>query len=174
MSIFDIVLLVIISGFGLFGLWFGLVDTLVSLVGTVVAVYFASRYYEPVANWLQNLTGWGANFSKVLIFILAFIIITRIVGLIFWVFRKILKIFTRIPFIRGLDRILGLVFGLVEGVIFLGISLFFISRFPLGETFMSWMVNSQVAPGLVKIASLLWPLLPEALKILRSTVEGII
>jgi len=126
MLTFDLVLLVIISGFGLFGLWFGLAESIVSLVGTVVGIYFAARYYEPAANWIQGYTGWGGNFSKVLIFILSFIIITRVIGVIFWILKRFLRILTRAPFIHMLDRMLGLIFGLVEGSFVVGISLFFI------------------------------------------------
>ena len=50
MSTFDIVLLVIIGGFGLFGLWFGIVHTLGSLLGTALGIFLASHYYGPVAD----------------------------------------------------------------------------------------------------------------------------
>ena len=88
MPYFDIVLVVIIVLFGLFGLWFGLIHTLGSLAGMVVGVFLASRYYEVGANWLMSLTGWGDNFSKVLIFIIAFFVINRLVGLVFWIVIK--------------------------------------------------------------------------------------
>lgn len=65
MSLFDIILIVIVAGFGLFGLWFGLVHTLGSLIGTVFGVYLASRYYGPVAEWLIRATGWGKCFPRV-------------------------------------------------------------------------------------------------------------
>jgi uncharacterized membrane protein required for colicin V production len=74
MSLFDIILLCIIAGFGLFGLWFGLISTLGSIAGTLLGVYLASRWYVPVAEWLINTTGWSPNFSKVVIFIIVFLI----------------------------------------------------------------------------------------------------
>ncbi|MEK7131292.1 MAG: CvpA family protein, partial [Patescibacteria group bacterium] len=76
MSIFDIALLIIISSFALFGLWFGLVHTLGSLIGTVFGVYLASRYYEPVANWVIGFTHWDQNYVKVIIFVVTFVLIT--------------------------------------------------------------------------------------------------
>ena len=113
MSIFDMALLIIISGFALFGLWFGLVHTLGSLIGTVFGVYLASRYYEPVANWIISFSGWGQNYVKVIIFIVSFLLITRLVGFIFWIMEKFLTIFTRMPFVHGLDRLLGAIFGVL-------------------------------------------------------------
>ena len=174
MSIFDISLLIIIGGFALFGLWFGLIRTLGSLVGTVVGVFVASRFYESLANWIINLTGWSQNYVKVIVFVAAFLIITRLVGFVFWLIEKVFSIFTKLPFLHGLDKILGMVLGALEGVVVVGVSLFFIARFPISAAFMSGLADSQVAPPLVKIASILIPLFPEALSMLRSTVDNLI
>lgn len=174
MSIFDISLLVIIAGFALFGLWFGLVHTLGSLIGTVVGIYLASRFYAPLAQWIINFTGWNQNYITVSVFIISFLIITRLVGFIFWILQKFLSIFTSLPFIKGLDRILGMVFGILEGALVVGVSLYFIARFPISLMFMNGLAESQVAPPLVRLASILVPLFPEALRMLRSTVESLI
>ncbi|MBP6859022.1 MAG: CvpA family protein [Candidatus Magasanikbacteria bacterium] len=174
MSIFDISLLVLIAGFGLFGLWFGLVRTIGSLIGTVVGVYVASRYYEPLANWVIGFSGWSQNHVKVIVFIVSFLLITRLVGFVFWLLEKILSIFTRLPFLSGIDRILGFVFGLLEGAVVIGISLFFIARFPISLPFMEGLAQSHVAPPLVRFASILIPLFPEALRILHSTVDNLL
>ena len=173
MSLFDITLLVIISIFALAGLWFGLVHTIGSLAGTVLGVYLATRYYEPAANWLINTTGWGANFSKVLIFVIAFFIINRLVGLVFWVIYKILSVITRLPFVNGINRFLGLIFGVLEGVIVLGMVFYFIARFPVGDKFMAALSASQIAPTTVNVASVLWPLIPDAIRTLQSTIGNL-
>lgn len=173
MSLFDITLLVIVGIFALAGLWFGLVHTIGSLAGTVLGVYLATRYYEPAANWLINTTGWGANFSKVLIFVIAFFIINRLVGLVFWVIDKILSVITRLPFVNGINRFLGLIFGILEGVIVLGMVFYFIARFPVGDKFMVALSASQIAPTTVNVASVLWPLIPDAIRTLQSTIGNL-
>lgn len=172
-SYFDFALILIIGGFGLFGLWFGLVHTIGSLVGTIAGVYLAGNYYEPVATWLINTTGWGANFSKVLMFIIVFFVINRLVGLIFWLVDKFLSFFTNLPFIHSMDRMLGLIFGLLEGALGLGIIFYFIGKFPVGTTFMEWITASKIVPSLIKMASILLPLLPEAIKAIESVIPGI-
>ncbi|MDD4476840.1 MAG: CvpA family protein [Patescibacteria group bacterium] len=174
MSLFDTILLIIMGGFGLFGLWFGLVHTLGSLVGTVFGVYFASRYYEPAANWLINITGWNENLARVIMFAVAFVIINRLIGLCFWFLDKILSFITNLPFIKSINKLLGMIFGLFEGALVLGIIFYFISKFPLSEYFMSYIAQSQVAPITVKTASILWPLLPEAIRMLQGTAQGLI
>ena len=174
MSFFDISLIALLAGFSLFGLWFGLIHTLGSLAGTLVGLYLAMRFYSPMADWLMNLTGWSGNFSKVLMFIVAFIVITRLVGFLFWIVEKTLNILTKLPFLSGLNHLLGLVFGFIEGVIMVGISLFFIARFPLGQNFMNAFNNSVIAPYLVSPVKILLPLVPDAVKYIQSTVQSII
>src|SRR3989339_577007 len=174
MSFFDICLLIIVGGFGLFGLWFGLIQTLGSLLGTLVGLFLASRFYEPMANWLMSVTGWSGNFSKVLMFIVAFVVITRLVGFIFWIIVKILGVITNLPFISGLNHFLGLIFGLAEGIIIVGVSLYFIVRFPLGANFMNALAVSKVAPYITQPVNALMPLIPDAIKFLQSTVKSII
>lgn len=171
MGLFDIILLIIIAGFAMFGFWFGLIHTLGSLLGTVFGAYLASRYYEPMADWLINITGWGENTSRVLMFIIAFLIINRLVGFGFWIVEKFLHIITSLPFIKGLNRILGLLLGVFEGLITLGLVIYFIERFPLGDWVMERLADSIVAPYAVSTAEILLPLLPEALKMLQSTVD---
>jgi len=173
MSYFDIILLAIVAGFGLFGLWVGLVHTIFSLLGTLVGLFIASRYYEPMADWLMGVTGWSGNFSKVLMFIVAFILIAKLVSIVFWLLEKVLGIFTKLPIVSGINHILGGLFGLFEGVIILGIIFFFIARFPVGQNFMNMVDNSLVVPYLVQPIKILMPLIPNAVKYLQSTVKGV-
>ncbi len=171
MEFIDIVLLIIIGGFALFGLWFGFVHTLGSLIGTVLGIYLASRFYEPFSGWIIHFTGWGANFSRVIMFTIAFTIINRLVGFLFWFIDKGFSLVTHLPFIRSIDRLFGFIFGLIEGTITVGFVIYFIERYPLSASFMEKLSVSVVAPFAVGVATLLWPLLPQALKVLKSTVD---
>lgn len=174
MSFFDLILVCIIGGFVLFGLWFGIVATLGSLVGTVFGVFLASRWYTLPATWLINATHWNANFSKVLVFIILYLIINRLIGFIFYILDQTFTLITRLPFINSLDHLLGGIFGFLEGVIALGITFYFVSRFPLSAGFMAQVNASHVAPFCVSIASLLWPLVPVALQTLQNALQNII
>lgn len=171
MEFIDVVILIIIGGFALAGFWFGLIHTVGSLLGTIVSIFIASRYYEPVANWLIHVTGWQPNVWKVVVFIIAFILLNRLVGLGFWFLEKIVNIVTYLPFVTSLNRILGMLFGAFEGLITVGMAIYFIERFPLSAPLMAALAKSDVAPFTVAIASILFPLLPEALRLLDSTVD---
>ncbi len=171
MGLFDVILFIIIGGFAIFGFWFGLIHTLGSLLGTVLGAYLASRYYEPMAGWLMSITGWEGNMPKVLMFIIAFVIINRLVGFGFWIVDKSLSFLTRMPFIKGINRFLGVVIGLFEGMITIGLILYFIDKFPLSEAIMIRIADSFLAPICISMANVLLPLLPEALRILQSSVD---
>jgi len=173
MGLFDVILLIIIAGFAMFGFWFGLIHTLGSLIGTVAGAYLASRWYEPMGDWLANITGWEGNVPNVVMFIIAFFVINRLVGFGFWVVEKTTDILTKLPFIEGINRFLGMILGAFEGILTLGLILYFIDKVPLSEKFMGYMANSLIAPFLTKTAGILIPLLPDALKMLEDSVDYI-
>lgn len=171
MLFIDFVFVLILIGFTLFGFWFGLIHTIGSLVGTLVGSYFASRWYAPMAEWLINITGWDENTSQVLMFIIAFVVINRLIGFGFWIVDKLTEIFTNLPFIRGMNRFLGAVIGLLEGAITLGLILYFIDKVPLDPRFMEHLAQSKIAPRLVDLAGVLLPLIPDALQQLESQID---
>ena len=171
METVDIILLAIIGAFGLMGFFFGFIHTLGSLFGTIIGVYLATRYYGILAGWLMQITGWEGNIVRVSMFVVAFLIITRLVGILFFFVEKMFGVLNFLPFVKTFNRLLGLFLGLAEGVISVGFVIFFIERFPLSEQFMGRLADSTVAPYTSKIASILWPLLPEAFKLLQSSVN---
>lgn len=168
MTHFDIILLIILGGFAMFGLWFGFIHALGAVVGTVIATFVSTHYYEGLSSWIWSLTGGNENLVKVLVFIFFFIIINRLVGFGFWLIEKAFDVLKIIPFLSTINRLLGGVFGLLEGVLVVGLSLFFISKFPFSEWLIGSMLKSTVSSTLINISSVLWPLMPAALKQIQS------
>ncbi len=173
MNMLDIIIIVTTALFALGGLWLGLFHTLGSLFGTVVGAYIASRYYEGGAQWLITTTGWGENVSRVVMFIAIFFVITRAIGAAFWLIGKVGGVIIPIPFKKALNRFLGMIVGAVEGVLTIGLVLYFIDKFPLGDRVMDSILSSTFAPSVIAFASILIPLFPEALKALETTVDKI-
>lgn len=172
MQLVDVIIIIIIGAFGLFGLWFGFVHTLGSLVGTLLGAFVASRYYAPLADFLINFFNLqNTNTVRVAVFIIAFLIINRLVGFIFWIIDRLLSIVTHLPFINAIDRVLGAAFGILEGAITLGLIIFFIERIPLSAPIMNQLALSSIAPRLSGLASILWPLLPDAVRLIQSSID---
>ncbi|MEK7516515.1 MAG: CvpA family protein [Patescibacteria group bacterium] len=169
MTLFDIILIVILGGFVLFGFWFGLIHTLGALVGTVVGAWAAGHYYDALALWLSGIIGGNLNVLRVIVFVVLFTIVNRLVGLLFFILEKVFKVLTIIPFLKTINRLAGAVLGLAEGVLVLGLSIYIASRYPLGEWFTGMVLaRSSVARYLSGLADVLAPLLPEAVRTLRS------
>lgn len=159
MSFFDLILLIILGGFVLFGLWFGFIHALGALVGTIVGALLASRWYEAVAQAVFTKVGGSLNITRVVVFLILFVAINRLIGFLFWVVEKLTGIFTRLPFLKSVNKMIGGLFGLVEGVFVLGLTLILSARLPLMTSFIE---KSKVAKELMDAARVLIPLLPEA------------
>ena len=171
MNWFDLSLVVITGSFILFGFWFGFVHTAGSLIGTLAGAYVASRYYEMASVWLQHITGWQGNTARVVMFGLILFAVSRLVGFLFFIVDKFLSFITKLPFISSLNRLLGAALGFLEGVMTIGLFLFFVERFPVSEKFMEMLASSELAPKYRAVADVFIPLLPEALRLLQSTVD---
>lgn len=170
MTTFDLVLILILGGFVAYGLWFGLIHTLGTLVGTIAGAFLAARWYDDAASILGFLFGGRENLAKVVCFLFLFVIINRLIGFGFWLVDKIFSILTVIPFLKTINRLLGAAFGFIEGILVLGLTLYVASRYPLGEWFSENLADSKVAHYLISVANILKPLLPEVLKQIKSLI----
>ncbi len=169
MAIIDFVLLLVLFGFGLFGLWFGLIHTLGSLLGTILGVYLSSRWYDGAATWLQGKFAGDLNVWKVIVFILFFILINRLVGLLFHILEKMFDIFTKLPFLKSINKLSGAIFGILEGAVVIGGLVFISSKFPFGLE-EKLFAASQIKNYIIGVFNILMPLVPEVLK----TADGLI
>lgn len=160
----DLILLIILGGFILYGFWFGLIHTLGGLVGVIIASIVSTRLYAPVADWAQAIFGGSENIVKVIVFIILFILITRIVGFLFFIVDRIFNFISVLPFLKTINRLAGSVLGFIEGVFLVGGILFVIAVFPVGERVESAIQHSNVARYLVNTYRVIVPLLPAQLR----------
>ncbi|OGL95660.1 hypothetical protein A2348_03530 [Candidatus Uhrbacteria bacterium RIFOXYB12_FULL_58_10] len=165
MFLVDVVLLVIVGLFVLFGLFFGLIHTLGSLVGTILGIVVSTRLIDPAFDRLGFLFG-GGGAAKVILFIIIFLLISRIVGLLFWVVERAFGIVSIIPFAKSINRLLGAVFGFVEGVIVVGVVLFFALQYLPDDAVRAALEQSVVADFLVATMAALQVLFPEGVRVL--------
>ncbi|MFA5155186.1 MAG: CvpA family protein [Patescibacteria group bacterium] len=177
MSIFDISLLVILCGFVINGLFKGLIRILGSLAGLLIGAYAASHYYLVFFEWWKNwqwCQAWATahdGAGKVISFIILFVLIARLVDFLFVVIEKVFNFVAVIPGSRFINNILGAILGFLEGSLFLGLIIYVISRYSfIGDYFGNQLTDSVMAPFLLKIVSVILPLLPEALKALQAII----
>ncbi|HOZ55838.1 MAG: Colicin V production protein [Parcubacteria group bacterium ADurb.Bin316] len=171
MSIFDVVLLISLAGFVFYGLFFGLIRTFGTFTGVLVGAFLASRFYLSVAEWLDAFFFGYNNLGKVLVFILLFSLFNRLTGFVFYLLDRAFNIISIIPFLKTFNRLGGAILGFITGSLILGLILYVASRYALiGYWFGDNLVDSKVAPFLLKMANLLLPLLPEVLKKVQSLI----
>jgi len=159
----DYILLGIILIFALLGFKKGFLESLGSIVGIIAAAIIASRFYPSAAGWFG-----GSNLANIIAFIVLFGLAIKVVSLLFWIFGKIFRIITILPFISSFDRLLGFILGFVEGIFILAIILNFVLKYPLNDWMIWQMSISSAARVLLTIGGVFLPLFPEALKAIKS------
>lgn len=160
---FDLILILIVFSFVLFGLWFGLIHAIGGLLGTLVGAVVAVKYYKR----------WGAtNLAQVISFIVLFTLGSRITGFIFYGLEKLLKVANILPGIKSINRLAGGILGLAEGVIVIGVALLFATKFPL-----PWLITavgrSEMAQFLIGVGSTVLPLFPQVLKQVQEVSKAL-
>jgi uncharacterized membrane protein required for colicin V production len=168
MNYIDLTLLILLGGFVLAGLWFGVIHMIGALVGIVLGAFAAGHFYIPVADWMAPWLGDNENLARLLAFFGIFILTARLIGFAFHIIEKIFKIIAIIPFLKTFNRLLGAILGLIEGTLVLGLLVYFAGRFPFSSAFEEALVASTLAQALNLIGAILAPLLPEAIRALRS------
>ncbi len=170
LTILDLILVLILFLFIAFGFALGLVQTIGALIGVFLGAWAAGIWYEPFGLWLEPIMLGNENLARIIAFIAIFFIINRLVGLAFYIINKIFNLISIIPFTKSLNRILGAFLGALEGVLVLGLILYFVSRFVFSDWVINILSESRMATFLVKIAEILAPLLPEILRQLKSVI----
>jgi len=160
MAIIDVLIIIIIFAFMLLGFVFGFIHALGSLIGTAVALLISGIAINPISEKLTFVLGGGIT-TKILIFLALFLIVSHLIGFLFSIAEKIFHFLYWIPFAKTIDRILGSVFGLIEGIIVCGIVLFLISQILPDNALKDMISSSVLGETLIGIVVLFKIFLPE-------------
>lgn len=173
MTLFDVILLIILLGFILFGIFFGFIHALGSLVGVVAGAWVAGHYYMPFADWLTPFLAGNEMWAKVIAFLIIFTLVNRLVGLIFHIIGKVFNIVSIVPFLKSINRLLGAVLGFFEGVLVIGIAIYIISQFDVSPWLNNLFANSKIAKYFVDTSAIIKPLIPDAVKQMQGYYESL-
>jgi membrane protein required for colicin V production len=163
MTFIDIVLIVIILAFVFFGLFFGIVHTIGSLLTTVLGIIIATRFVDTVFKSFGFILG-GGEAARVIAFIFLFFISSRLLSIILRFFGGLFSWFTYIPFANSFNRLLGALFGLIEGILVVGVVIFYAMQILPDDTLLHALQGSLLAKFLVSVMSMLQVFFPESLK----------
>lgn len=114
MNWLDIILIIALAASVIGGLATGLIRSAMAFIGIIVGLLLAGWFYAPLAGIFPFIG--GSTTAKVI----AFILILLIVMVIAHYVAKVLKWLTDLIMLGWLDHLLGGVFGLITGAIFVG------------------------------------------------------
>ena len=175
MSIFDIILLVILAGAAFQGLKIGLIGAAVNAVALIIGWMLAGQLSDEVGGIFK-----GSIASDTIVTVISYVIIMALslfVGKMAWkTIRPIVGLAT-LGLMSTVDRVGGVVLGLVTGFIVIGAIIIVMARFtynfslpddgvagavagrlPQSETKESvegWLKDSSIVPAFVKVADAL-------------------
>ncbi|MBI1961076.1 MAG: CvpA family protein [Parcubacteria group bacterium] len=172
MLIIDYILLGMVGWSTVWGFKKGLIRSVGGLVGLAGSVVIASRYYEPVAEWIAPLIGFdrNINLARMVAFVALLIAVNYAVSFIVSLAERAYTAVAVLPFMQFGNRLLGAALGLLQSSILLGLVLYFAARFPFGSAVQSFFDGSRVAPILLGVAGIVQPLLPDAIKQIQSLI----
>lgn len=170
MSFIDIVLLIIIFGFVWIGFWSGFIHTLGSFLGVFVATAIAFRYFLVIAPAWEWVFFGHRTLAKIVVFIVLFVLVNRLVGLMFWLAGKLFHIVKFFPFLSTFNRLLGATLGLFEGMLAAGVVLFLMTKLPISKSLSQAIASSPVAQTLLTMITIVKPFIPEFIKGLKTLV----
>ena len=139
MNPFDILILIILGYSLVRGLFRGLVKEVSSIVGVLGGFYAAYTYYSILAGLLAGLIH-DTSYLNILSFLIIFCGVLIVVG----VLGVIIKYLLNIAFLGWVDRIGGVVFGALKGILI--VSILFITLTAFLPTGTALIKNSALAP----------------------------
>jgi len=159
MSCLDIAIIVIIGIAALTGLKIGIIKTVLTLIGVIVGVILAGRFYVALADKLTFIP------QETLARVVAFAIILVIVILIASIIAGVLKWLASIVLLGWVNRLGGALLGLITGGIFAGALLAMWTKF-LGIS--DPIAESALANFLLDSFPMVLTLLPDEFNSVRS------
>jgi uncharacterized membrane protein required for colicin V production len=174
MNWLDILIILSIIGYVWGGFAAGLIHAIGSLVGMFVGIIVAARTYDQFGNVLEPTFGGNGVFADIAAFILLFLIVSRLIGVAFYFVNKMYNLIAIVPGMKLLNKIGGAVFGLIEGGLFAGITLQFMTRLPISTPLSAAIDDSALAQWSLSIAAWLVPLFPAALKDAENTINQLL
>ena len=139
MNPFDILIIVILGYSLVRGLFRGMVKEISSIIGVFGGFYAAYTYYMVLAKLLSGLIH-DVSYLNILSFLIIFCCVLIIVS----VLGVIIKYLLNIAFLGWVDRIGGLVFGIIKAILIVSVLFISLTAFlPKGSSFIK---NSVLAP----------------------------
>lgn len=130
MHLLDIIIGIFLLAFVYNGLRKGFIKSVLGLLGLIVIIILIIKIGNPVKIMLIRELGIQEILAVILSYILIIFFITIVIKIIGWMLSKIINVLNA----SCLDRLLGMVFGLLNGVLIIAIILVLLDITPLRKS----------------------------------------
>jgi membrane protein required for colicin V production len=141
MNFVDILIWAVLLLFVIKGFLKGFVKEVCSLLGLLLGGWAAFKYDHFLAEAIRPLIHLPHGIAVFLSFVLIFLSL----GLLFYLFGYLLTVVCKIALLGWLNRIGGVLFGLLEGALLLCMVLYFGVSRPVPEKMRGWLLSSRTA-----------------------------
>lgn len=145
MNLVDILIWAVLLLFVVKGFLKGFVKEACSLLGLLAGGWAAFKYYQYPAAAIRSFIHIPQNVAQFLSFIFIFFVL----GLLFYLFGYLLTAVCKIMLLGGINRIGGVIFGLLEGAFLLCMVLYFGTAKPVPEKVKGWLTRSRTAQAFI-------------------------
>lgn len=142
MGLVDILILVILGIFLLKGVLRGLLREVCSLLGLVGGGLLAFYLHVPLSQWFLEMFHWPSQLCVTISFLLVFLLTMLVFGALGYLLNR----FVVLALMSGLNRTLGALFGLAQGVVLLSLILFALSGTELPGDLNRQLRQSELTP----------------------------
>jgi len=159
MNWLDIVIIVVAVLLGIVGLRRGIIKTVFGIVGLIVGIVLAGRYYDELAALIFPADATWANIAAYIIILLATLLVAGVIG---WLVAKLVHF----VLLGWLDRLVGCILGVFIGGLLCAAILAIVGKYSPGtEAVIS---QSVIAKFLMEGFPLLLDLLPAEFDFIRD------
>jgi len=171
MNWFDIFLIVILFIFTWKGFRAGLVGAIGGFFGVIFGIWAGSHYMQQAGVWLMKVVDFDNEYlASIVGFLAIFLAVNIIVSIIVSIINRVFHI---IPFINLINKLLGAIVGIVTGALAASAIVYIMSLLPISTVISGNILDSQIADTALKIAFIVKPFIPEAIKELKSIFENV-
>jgi len=137
--IIDIIIMVILAIFAFNGTRRGFITEITMIFALVCGFFFANIFYSDISNFIDD---WVSNDSlRMLIsYLLIFLVVLAMVRFLAIMLQKFLEL----VLLGWLNRVLGLLFGILKGFLVITVFIFIIQSIPRAENLDSRMNNDSM------------------------------
>jgi membrane protein required for colicin V production len=170
MVIADLIIILVLAGFAIYGWKSGLISAVGRIAGIFVGAFIAGQYYTEVASYFAKISFGSEMLQNAIAFIVLFGITSQLIGLIFYSADKVFNVVAIIPGLKSINRIGGAILGILEGALVISVVLYIAYLFPFSALLDGFIIDSAWAHFFIGLSNIIGPFIPDSLEAVRTFI----